>query len=41
MPMLAAVLALVSLGVRAEGPADPRGEPGLALMLRKLGTVGT
>ena len=41
MPMLAAVLALVSLGVRAEGPADPRGEPGLALMLRKLATVGT
>ncbi len=39
--MLAAVLALVSLGVRAEGPADPRGEPGLALMLRKLATVGT
>jgi LmbE family N-acetylglucosaminyl deacetylase len=35
------VLALVSLSVRADGPAESRGELGLRLMLRQLATVGT
>ena len=43
-PVLAlacAVGLLLSLGIQAEGPADLRGEPGLAVMLRRLATVGT
>ena len=36
-----AVGLLLSLGIQADGPADLRGEPGLAVMLRKLATVGT
>ena len=39
--VLACAVALVSLAVHAEGLADARGEAGLALMLRKLATVGT
>ena len=38
---LACVLALASLAIRANGIADVSGEPALALMIRKLGTVGT
>jgi LmbE family N-acetylglucosaminyl deacetylase len=38
---LACLLAVASLALRAERIAEVRGEPALALMLRKLGTVGT
>ena len=38
---LACAIGLLSLAVQAGGPADLRGEPGLAMMLRKLATVGT
>jgi LmbE family N-acetylglucosaminyl deacetylase len=38
---VACVLALLSLAVRAGGPPEAPGEVGLALMLRKLATVGT
>ena len=41
IPALACAVALVSLSVHAGGTADARGELGLALMLRKLATVGT
>lgn len=37
----ACVLAVLSLSVGADGPPESRGELGLALMLRKLATVGT
>jgi LmbE family N-acetylglucosaminyl deacetylase len=41
-PVVAVACALaVSLSARAAGPAETRGEIGLALMLRKLATVGT
>ena len=36
-----AVGLLLSLGIQVEEPADLRGEPGLAVMLRRLATVGT
>src|SRR5215204_6164986 len=36
-----AVGLLLSLGLQAEAPAEFRGEPGLAVMLRRLATVGT
>jgi LmbE family N-acetylglucosaminyl deacetylase len=38
---LACVIGLLSLGLQADAPDDLRGEPGLAVMLRKLATVGT
>jgi LmbE family N-acetylglucosaminyl deacetylase len=38
---LACAVGLLSLGLQAEAPAEFRGEPGLAVMLRRLATVGT
>jgi len=38
---LACVLALACLAIRSDAVADLRGEPELALLLRKLATVGT